>query len=56
MRRLGYERYGAQGGDFGAGISIALGAVAPEHVIGRSRMPASNCPQRMRPGWTRSGT
>jgi pimeloyl-ACP methyl ester carboxylesterase len=34
MRRLGYERYGAQGGDFGAGISIALGAVAPEHVVG----------------------
>jgi len=34
MRRLGYERYGAQGGDFGAGISIALGAVAPEQVVG----------------------
>ena len=34
MRRLGYERYGAQGGDFGSGISTALGAVAPEHVVG----------------------
>jgi pimeloyl-ACP methyl ester carboxylesterase len=34
MRRLGYERYGAQGGDFGAGISLALGAVAPEQVLG----------------------
>jgi pimeloyl-ACP methyl ester carboxylesterase len=34
MRRLGYERYGAQGGDFGAGISLALGAAAPEHVAG----------------------
>ncbi|MDN3242766.1 epoxide hydrolase family protein [Glycomyces tritici] len=34
MRRLGYERYGAQGGDFGAGVSTALGALAPEHVIG----------------------
>jgi epoxide hydrolase len=34
MRRLGYERYGAQGGDFGAGVSTALGAHAPEHVIG----------------------
>lgn len=33
MRRLGYERYGAQGGDFGAGISLALGAVAPERVV-----------------------
>ncbi|MET8797576.1 epoxide hydrolase family protein [Nocardia sp. NPDC004568] len=34
MRRLGYERYGAQGGDFGSGISQALGALAPEHVVG----------------------
>lgn len=34
MRRLGYDRYGAQGGDFGAGISLALGAVAPAHVVG----------------------
>ncbi|MEU3766404.1 epoxide hydrolase family protein [Amycolatopsis keratiniphila] len=34
MRRLGYERYGAQGGDFGSGISTALGAVAPDHVVG----------------------
>ncbi len=34
MCRLGYERYGAQGGDFGAGISLALGSVAPEQVVG----------------------
>jgi pimeloyl-ACP methyl ester carboxylesterase len=34
MHRLGYERYGAQGGDFGSGISQALGALAPEHVVG----------------------
>ncbi|GAB3929989.1 epoxide hydrolase [Kribbella albertanoniae] len=34
MRRLGYERYGAQGGDFGSGISMALGAVAPDRVAG----------------------
>ncbi|SHN38245.1 epoxide hydrolase family protein [Cryptosporangium aurantiacum] len=34
MHRLGYQRYGAQGGDFGAGISLALGAVAPDHVVG----------------------
>ncbi|MEV0075010.1 epoxide hydrolase family protein [Nocardia neocaledoniensis] len=34
MRRLGYDRYGAQGGDFGAGISIALGAHAPDRVVG----------------------
>ncbi|TVL94486.1 epoxide hydrolase [Streptomyces sp. SAJ15] len=34
MRRLGYERYGAQGGDFGAIVSPQLGRVAPEQVIG----------------------
>ncbi|MEU7578928.1 epoxide hydrolase family protein [Streptomyces sp. NPDC041068] len=33
MRRLGYDRYGAQGGDFGSGITRALGAVDPEHVV-----------------------
>ncbi|MCB0156242.1 MAG: epoxide hydrolase [Anaerolineae bacterium] len=34
MRRLGYERYGAQGGDFGAFVSPALGRLAPECVVG----------------------
>ncbi|HKE50011.1 MAG TPA: epoxide hydrolase, partial [Actinomycetes bacterium] len=34
MSRLGYPRYGAQGGDFGALISPELGHVDPEHVIG----------------------
>ncbi len=34
MRRLGYQRYGAQGGDFGAFIAPDLGRVDPEHVIG----------------------
>ncbi|HEX5158581.1 MAG TPA: alpha/beta fold hydrolase [Ktedonobacterales bacterium] len=34
MRRLGYERYGAQGGDWGAFVSPALGRADPEHVIG----------------------
>ncbi|MFD8595191.1 epoxide hydrolase family protein [Kitasatospora sp. NPDC059646] len=34
MRRLGYRRYGAQGGDFGASISLALGAAAPGQVVG----------------------
>ncbi|MDT7723505.1 MAG: epoxide hydrolase [Actinomycetota bacterium] len=34
MSRLGYERYGAQGGDWGSGISRVLGGIAPEHVIG----------------------
>jgi epoxide hydrolase len=34
MRRLGYRRYGAQGGDLGAAISPQLGRVAPDHVAG----------------------
>ena len=34
MERLGYQRYGAHGGDWGSGISRALGAVAPERVVG----------------------
>jgi pimeloyl-ACP methyl ester carboxylesterase len=34
MSRLGYERYGAQGGDTGAVISPMLGGIDPEHVLG----------------------
>jgi pimeloyl-ACP methyl ester carboxylesterase len=34
MSRLGYDRYGAQGGDFGAFIAPDLGRVDPEHVVG----------------------
>ncbi|WP_285630229.1 epoxide hydrolase family protein [Actinoallomurus iriomotensis] len=34
MRRLGYHRYGAQGGDWGAAISRELGRTHPEQIIG----------------------
>ncbi len=34
MRRLGYERYGAQGGDFGSLISPEVGRGDPAHVLG----------------------
>jgi pimeloyl-ACP methyl ester carboxylesterase len=34
MHRLGYERYGAQGGDFGAFISAAIRKVDKDHVVG----------------------
>jgi pimeloyl-ACP methyl ester carboxylesterase len=34
MRGLGYERFGAQGGDWGAGISTWLALEHPEHVVG----------------------
>ncbi|QGZ64731.1 epoxide hydrolase family protein [Paraburkholderia acidisoli] len=34
MRGLGYERFGAQGGDLGAGVSVALAARHAPHVDG----------------------
>jgi|SRR5579872_7286246 len=34
MSRLGYERYGAQGGDMGAFVAPDLGRAAPDHVVG----------------------
>jgi epoxide hydrolase len=34
MRQLGYERYGAHGGDLGAGISPELGRADAGHVVG----------------------
>ena len=34
MHRLGYDRYGAQGGDTGSLVSPELGRIDPEHVIG----------------------
>lgn len=34
MARLGYERYGAQGGDWGTSISTSIGQQDPDHVAG----------------------
>lgn len=34
MQRLGYDRYGAHGGDFGSLISVHLGQLHPDRVIG----------------------
>lgn len=34
MARLGYDRYGAQGGDWGAGVTTNIGQTDPEHVVG----------------------
>jgi pimeloyl-ACP methyl ester carboxylesterase len=34
MSRLGYERYGAQGGDTGAMVSPELGRIDSDHVVG----------------------
>jgi epoxide hydrolase len=34
MRRLGYARYAAQGGDWGHAITLELAAIDAEHVVG----------------------
>ncbi|MFN7961269.1 MAG: epoxide hydrolase [Thermoanaerobaculia bacterium] len=34
MRGLGYQRYGAQGGDFGAGVATFMALTDPEPMIG----------------------
>jgi pimeloyl-ACP methyl ester carboxylesterase len=34
MARLGYQRYGAQGGDWGAFVAPELGRLDPDHVVG----------------------
>ena len=34
MARLGYDRYGAQGGDWGSAVSTSVGEQDPDHVVG----------------------
>jgi len=47
MRRLGYERYVAQGGDVGAGVTDAMGRLGPDGLVGihtNLLVPALNNP------------
>jgi pimeloyl-ACP methyl ester carboxylesterase len=47
MHRLGYTRYVAQGGDVGAGVSDAMGRLAPDGLVGihtNLLVPALNNP------------
>jgi pimeloyl-ACP methyl ester carboxylesterase len=45
MDRLGYERYGAAGGDWGSMITAALGTGMPEAVVGiHLTMPLAEAP------------
>ncbi|MFI5953877.1 epoxide hydrolase family protein [Cryptosporangium sp. NPDC051539] len=47
MRRLGYDRYVAQGGDVGAGITDAMGRLGPDGLVGihtNLLVPALNDP------------
>jgi pimeloyl-ACP methyl ester carboxylesterase len=53
MRRLGYTRYVAQGGDVGAGVTDALGRQAPEGLVGihtNLLVPALNDPAALPSG------
>lgn len=46
MRRLGYGRYGAQGGDWGAQIATRIGALDPEHCFAvHLNMPLATRPR-----------
>lgn len=44
MRRLGYARYGAQGGDWGTSISASIGQLDPAHVVGIHLTPPLAAP------------
>ncbi|GAA2699946.1 epoxide hydrolase family protein [Actinoplanes palleronii] len=51
MAALGYRRYGAQGGDWGAGISQHLAALAPDRVAGVhvNYLPTTGAPDGLSP-------
>src|SRR5215204_2404350 len=56
MRRLGYSRYVAQGGDVGAGVSDAMGRQAPEGPARHPHEPARDGAGRSPAGRHRAGT
>ena len=46
MARLGYDRYAAQGGDWGSIITAALGSTDPRHLAGiHLTMPLASAPE-----------
>jgi len=50
MARLGYARYGAQGGDWGAQVTTRLGSLDAEHLVGiHLNMPIGVQPQEKLP-------
>jgi pimeloyl-ACP methyl ester carboxylesterase len=50
MQRLGYERYGAQGGDWGAQVATRIGALDPEHCAAiHLNMPLAGRPKEPGP-------
>jgi epoxide hydrolase len=50
MRRLGYARYGAQGGDWGAQVATRIGAFDPQHCVAvHLNMPIAGRPNEPGP-------
>ncbi|MFD9411474.1 epoxide hydrolase family protein [Streptomyces sp. NPDC059989] len=51
MERLRYERYGVQGGDWGAAVSRELGRIRPERVVGvhLNLLPGGGATEEPRP-------
>jgi len=50
MRRLGYARYGAQGGDWGAQVATRIGALDPQHCAAlHLNMPIAGRPEHPAP-------
>ena len=50
MRRLGYERYAAQGGDWGAQVTTRIGTLDPQHCVAiHLNMPIGVRPEEDRP-------
>ena len=65
MARLGYDRYGAQGGDWGASVTTSIGQQDAEHVVGHPPQHGDRVPgpvdgradaSRSRPRSSRSRT
>lgn len=44
MSRLGYERFGAQGGDWGTSVTTSIGQQAPDRVVGIHLTPPIAAP------------
>jgi hypothetical protein len=54
MARLGYDRYGVQGGDVGAFVAPVVGRLGPERVVGVHVNALVTFPSGDPPSWPTS--